>query len=198
MLVAHRVNTPAFVVVVVVVVVPEKCGYLDVAADADAIARSIALFATFRPAICVLCCVVCVSLCTDDDDTNERVFFSGERKKRSKKKDRENNGQKKREKKKRDQKKKEASRRFRTRVEVRGSTKRTKNRYSSSLYAPLALSPQREEEEDEEVRTTSLRASLFVYVLFSREEKGCERRRTISESRVASRECRARDFLDAK
>jgi hypothetical protein len=240
-LVAHRVNTPAFVVVVVVVVVPEKCGYLDVAADADAIARSIALFATFRPAICVLCCVVCVSLCTDDDDTNERVFFSGERKnthtkekekktgqkngskkkhkkkkqkkkgwtmdtkrrwikkKVKKKKDRENNGHKKKEREKKERpKKKEASRRFRTRVEVRGSTKRTKNRYSSSLYAPLALSPQREEEEDEEVRTTSLRASLFVYVLFSREEKGCERRRTISESRVASRECRARDFLDAK
>ena len=107
MLVAHRVNTPAFVVVVVVVVVPDKCGYLDVAADADAIARSIALFATFRPAICVLCCVVCVSLCTDDDDTNERVFFSGERKKRSKKKrPREQRTQKKRERKKRETKKK--------------------------------------------------------------------------------------------
>ena len=93
MLVAHRVNTPAFVVVVVVVV-PEKCGYLDVAADADAIARSIALFATFRPAICVLCCVVCVSLCTDDDDTNERVFFSGERKNTKKKKKKKKTGQK--------------------------------------------------------------------------------------------------------
>ena len=77
MLVAHRVNNPAFVVVVVVVV-PAKCGYLDVGA-ADAIARSIALFATFRPAICA-CCVVCVSLCTDDDDTNFFEFFFWERK----------------------------------------------------------------------------------------------------------------------
>ena len=85
-LVAHRVNNPAFVVVVV----PEKCGYLDVGA-ADAIARSIALFATFRPAICA-CCVVCVSLCTDDDDKNFEFFFWG--KKKHKQKRRKKTGQK--------------------------------------------------------------------------------------------------------
>ena len=90
MLVAHRVNNPAFVVVVVVV--PAKCGYLDVGA-ADAIARSIALFATFRPAIFCACCVVCVSLCTDDDDTNFfEFFFWG--KKKHKQKRRKKTGQK--------------------------------------------------------------------------------------------------------
>ena len=88
MLVAHRVNNPAFVVVVVV---PAKCGYLDVGA-ADAIARSIALFATFRPAICA-CCVLCVSLCTDDDDKNFfEFFFWG--KKKHKQKRRKKTGQK--------------------------------------------------------------------------------------------------------
>ena len=90
MLVAHRVNNPAFVVVVVVV--PAKCGYLDVGA-ADAIARSIALFATFRPAIFCACCVVCVSLCTDDDDTNFfEFFFLGKEKTQTKEK--EKNGSK--------------------------------------------------------------------------------------------------------
>ena len=64
-LVVHRVNNNAFVV-------PAKCGYLDVDAAADAIARSIALFATFRPAICVLLFLLCsYSYYIDDDDDDD-------------------------------------------------------------------------------------------------------------------------------
>ncbi len=78
------------------------------------------------------------------------------------------NGHKK--KRERDQKNAKGSRRFRTRVES-SLTKRTKNRYSSSLYAPLALSPQREEEEEEEVRVFACRAAFCFRSFFARRKR---------------------------
>ena len=226
MLVAHRVNNPAFVVVVVVV--PAKCGYLDVGA-ADAIARSIALFATFRPAICA-CCVVCVSLCTDDDDKNFFEFFfwgkkkhkQKRRKKRVKKRSKKQKKSKKkgkkkgmddghtmdkkkvktkdreqRTKKKREKRPKKGSRRFRTRVELRALDEKNKKQiFLPHFTHRLPCPPKRRKRRRRRRRGTNNESSrvapLFVFVLFSREEKGCERCRTISESRVASRESRAR------
>ena len=116
-----------------------------------------------------------------------------DKKKVKKKKKTEKTTDKKREK--RDQKKEADGSERELRVES-SRRKEQKTDIPSSLYAPLALSPKEKKKKKKkkkryEQRVFACRAA-FCVCSFSREEKGCERCRTISESRVASRESRAR------
>ena len=112
-------------------------------------------------------------------------------KKKVKKKDRKNNGQKKREK--RDQKKEADGSERELRVES-SRRKEQKTDIPSSLYAPLALSPQREEEE--EVRVFARR---FLFTFFFRAKKKDANDVEPSRNRASRRESRARgSVLDAK